>query len=117
MEYKVEHLKDKSTFVTVVDGYEAIIEYHPYKGGIDIYHTFVPKEIGGRGVAAVLAKSALEYALSNNLTVRPTCSYIKSYIERYKTLYEALVEQESSPFGTIEGMSGNACGIPPKKEE
>ncbi len=50
---------------------------------IDMHHTFVPNELRGKGVAAVLAKEALSYAKEQQLKVIPSCSYIAVYLQRH----------------------------------
>ena len=49
-------------FITEADGHTAYVEYETGDGHIVITHTIVPSEIGGRGIAAALVRTALEYA-------------------------------------------------------
>jgi predicted GNAT family acetyltransferase len=54
------------------------------KGGtIILTHTEVQPEFEGRGLAARLARAALDGARDAGLTVIPRCPYIASYIERH----------------------------------
>lgn len=89
MECTIIHNENDCRFETVVDGQFAYVEYAPFEGGLDFIHTWVPKEIGGRGVAAALVAFALQYALAHQLKVIPSCPYVKVYLMRhdeYKTL-------------------------------
>lgn len=110
MENKIIHNKKSKKFETVVDGVIAFVEYDNYPGGLDLFHTLVPKAIGGRGIAAALVKHVLEYAAENNLKVKPTCSYVKIYMERHKEQYAHLEERTEQKFKPMDGMTGHACG-------
>ncbi len=80
----VEHNVQQQCFSAVIDGYKAVLEYHAVGAdAIDMHHTFVPNELRGKGVAAVLAKEALAYAKEQQLKVIPSCSYIAVYLQRH----------------------------------
>ncbi|NLC09525.1 MAG: N-acetyltransferase, partial [Gammaproteobacteria bacterium] len=51
---------------------------------LDYYHTFVPNELRGRGIAAILTKAAIEYAQERGLEVLPSCSYVEVFLQRQK---------------------------------
>ena len=81
---QVEHNAQQQCFSTVVDGYKAVLEYRAVGADtIDMHHTFVPNELRGKGIAAVLAKEALAYAKEQQLKVIPSCSYIAVYLQRH----------------------------------
>lgn len=81
---EVEHNAQKQCFSATVDGYQAVLEYRALdEHTLDFYHTFVPNEMRGKGVAAVLAKAGLAYAKEQNYTVVPSCSYIATYLQRH----------------------------------
>ncbi len=80
-------------------------------GGMDLTHTIVPKPISGRGVAGDIVEFVLDYAIKNNLKIRPTCSYVKLFIEAHKGVYGALVDQVDNSFPSLNVKSGHACGI------
>lgn len=46
-------------------------------------HTLVPKDIGGRGVAAELVKALIEDARAQGFKVRPDCSYVAAMFDRH----------------------------------
>lgn len=110
MEILIEHNQQQKRFFTVIDGVTGYVEYIEYTGGLDLAHTIVPKEIGGRGIAAALVKHVLEYAIAHNLKVRATCSYVRVYMVRHKELYGHLEDTTGNRFHVMEGMNGNACG-------
>ncbi|WP_217473821.1 GNAT family N-acetyltransferase [Stutzerimonas stutzeri] len=79
----VHHDRTGHQFETTVDGYRAYLAYVDLgKQTLDIYRTFVPDALRGRGVAAVLTQHALDYAAREGYTVIPSCSYVEWYIER-----------------------------------
>ncbi|MDF2906529.1 MAG: N-acetyltransferase [Herbinix sp.] len=45
------------------------------EGVVNIDHTFVDPSLRGQGVASKLMEAAVAYFRSNNLKVKPTCSY------------------------------------------
>jgi hypothetical protein len=55
-------------------------------------HTFVLPELEGHGIAATLARRALDDARDAGATVVPVCWFIEGYIERHPE-YAALVER------------------------
>ncbi len=59
------------------------IDYRERDGVLTMWHTEVDKAYGGRGYGAVLVKGALDDVRARGLTVRPTCPFIASYIERH----------------------------------
>ena len=92
MDFEMKHDKEQNRFVSYVEGYEAVVEYTLKDNVIDLYRTFTPPELRGKGVAGKLVKYALEYAKENNLKVIPTCSYVRGYIERHENYKELLAE-------------------------
>ncbi|HCJ1265827.1 N-acetyltransferase [Pseudomonas aeruginosa] len=70
-------------FETTVDGHRAYLAYMDLgKQTLDIYRTFVPDSLRGRGIAAALTEHALQYADRMGYSVIPSCSYVERYIER-----------------------------------
>lgn len=55
------------------------------KQTIDIYRTFVPDALRGRGLAALLAAAALKYATDQGLTIIASCSYMERFLERQRS--------------------------------
>ena len=49
---------------------------------LDLLHTEVPPELKGRGIATQLAQTALAWAASNDMLVRPTCPFVQGYLQR-----------------------------------
>lgn len=79
----IEHHPEKNVFQTTLDGETARLMYRIANGALDVRHTLVPREIGGRGVAAALVKAAYDYAIAHELAVVATCSYAVAWIKRH----------------------------------
>lgn len=77
-------------FEVTVDGHTGFLNYAKAPGRIELIHTEVPAELGGRGVGGTLAKAALEYAKEAQLKVTPSCPFVKKYVERHPD-YASLV--------------------------
>ena len=50
---------------------------------IGLFHTEVPKELQGRGLATRLTEYALNYAKENKLMILPYCPFIAKYIKEH----------------------------------
>jgi uncharacterized protein len=78
------HEAGERRFTITLGTSRAVLEYRPAAGGaLDYYHTFVPPELRGRGLASELTEFALRYALDRNLKVVPTCPFIAAFIDRH----------------------------------
>ncbi|HEY1225883.1 MAG TPA: GNAT family N-acetyltransferase [Ramlibacter sp.] len=59
------------------------LNYREREGVLELVHTEVDDAFQGRGLAAVLAKAALDGARAAGQRVVPSCAYVASYIERH----------------------------------
>ncbi|WP_226064266.1 GNAT family N-acetyltransferase [Kaistella polysaccharea] len=57
---------------------------------IEIIHTEVDEEFGGKGLGKELVKAAVEYARKNNYKVIPSCSYAKKTIDKTPEFQDVL---------------------------
>ncbi|ASC88561.1 N-acetyltransferase [Pseudomonas fragi] len=81
----IHHDQAGHQFETTVDGHRAYLTYMDLgKQTLDIYRTFVPNALRGRGIAAALTEQALDYADKMGYEVIPSCSYVERYMERHK---------------------------------
>jgi len=80
----------RSKFEYEESGETAYLEFETDSDGwITLWHTEVPKALRGRGIAAMLAKTALEYARDNKLKVDVICPLVADFIHKnpeYKSL-------------------------------
>lgn len=86
----VQHTDGK--FFAVVEGEEAILLYRINGNKMDIYDTFTPHELRGRGIAEQLAIAAFNYAKEHSMRIVPTCPYIgETFLKRHQE-FNAMVE-------------------------
>jgi predicted GNAT family acetyltransferase len=79
----ISHDQDANQFTAAVDGHRAELDYTVADGVMTITHTRVPREIGGRGIAAELMRAALQVAAQRGLAVNPACSYAAAYMRKH----------------------------------
>jgi predicted GNAT family acetyltransferase len=79
----ISHDETSHQFHTEVDGYRAVLDYTLSGEVMNITHTGVPHEIGGRGIAADLMRAALRGAHEKGWTVNPVCSYAVAYLKKH----------------------------------
>lgn len=79
----VTHDTAHSRYTATVDGVLCVLDYHLRDGVMTIAHTGVPSQVGGRGIAAELTRSALDDARARGWKVRPQCSYADVYMRRH----------------------------------
>ena len=90
--FDITNNEDRHRFEAHIGEQTAVLEYTLATGLIVYNHTEVPKNLEGQGIASQLARTALEYAKSNDLKIMPLCPYVATYIRRhpeYKTLLRA----------------------------
>lgn len=83
----IQHDTQDKQFYVAVDGARAYLSYMDLgKRTLDIYRTYVPNALRGKGVAAMLTAHALQFAEEQGYTVIPSCSYVERYIQRQEKL-------------------------------
>lgn len=83
MDVDVVHLPDRSRFEAQVEGLTAYLTYEREDGGVAMTHTIVPPPIEGRGIAARLTRTAVDWARSEGLAIDPQCSYVRSWLRKH----------------------------------
>jgi hypothetical protein len=58
-----------------------------------VLHTYTPPALRGREIAASLTEAAFAFAQAEGLTVVPTCSYTRAWLEQHPEM-GALVARE-----------------------
>jgi uncharacterized protein len=89
--FQVQHNKARSRYEVEVDGKLAMLVYRDTDGMRYYLHTEVPPELEGHGIASTLAKTALDEAQAEHLTIVPLCPFVRSYIQRHQQ-YQPLVQ-------------------------
>ena len=86
----ITHDAAASSFEARVDGGVAECVYRLHGGVMNIVHTEVPPASEGRGIAAALVRAALAHARAHGLRVRPSCSYVRTYMRRHPETQDLL---------------------------
>lgn len=80
---EVTHDSEKQKFFVIIENQEANLLYNTKENGvIDIYATYTPKKLQGRGIAKAIVEFALNYADKEHLKIIPSCSYVSAYISK-----------------------------------
>ncbi|MEP7347716.1 MAG: GNAT family N-acetyltransferase, partial [Gemmatimonadaceae bacterium] len=75
--------QDRHRFETVIDGKYAIAEYRIDDKTMTLFHTLVPVELRGRGIAGTVVRAALDSARQRGLKVVPQCPYVAGFISKH----------------------------------
>lgn len=79
-----------SRFEATVEGRLSIADYSLQGGVMVMPHTVVPPQLQGRGIAAELVRTALDWARREGLKVQPLCSYVAAYMRRHPETQDLL---------------------------
>jgi predicted GNAT family acetyltransferase len=82
IEVDIQHNEAASRFEAHFDAGLAVAVYRLVGTEMQMTHTEVPPSLEGRGIAAQLVAAALDHAEAQGWTVRPLCSYVRSYMQR-----------------------------------
>ena len=96
MEHTVIHDEKVNRFEVFESGQIAYLQYEEKDGVLDILHTMVPPQLEGMGIAADLTTAAARYAEINQLKIKPTCSFAKTYFIRHSQYGDLLVLRRKS---------------------
>ncbi|MBV9669737.1 MAG: N-acetyltransferase [Acidobacteriales bacterium] len=64
-------------------GHTAYLEFDEGDGWITLWHTEVPESFRGRGVATLLAQTALQYARDKHLKVDVICPSVAEFLSKH----------------------------------
>ncbi len=91
---KIRHNPNQQIFFISLDFKLGYLRYElPEDGIIEFTQTFVPEKHRNKGIAGQLVDQGLEYAAQMDLKVRPSCPYVRSYIEQHPETKILLEEQ------------------------
>ena len=88
--YQISQDEVAQQFTATVDGAICELDYRLTSGVMTITHTGVPPQVGGRGIAAELTRTALETARARGWKVVPACSYAIAYMRKHPEFAELL---------------------------
>lgn len=96
MQLEIIHNESENCFETTVDSFVAKVIYTLSDNKVmDVTGTYVPNELGGKGIAAALTKYVLEYAREQKWKVKPICSYTVAYMKKNTEYGDLLLDTES----------------------
>jgi predicted GNAT family acetyltransferase len=92
MQVDVRHDAVAHRFEATIDGHLSVADYRLASGGnvVTFFHTEVPSQQRGRGIAAALVGAALQWARAQQLKVVPACSYVARYMQRHPETQDLL---------------------------
>lgn len=77
-----EVLHEKNKFYKIIDGLESHMDYELHEPStVVFYHTYVPEELRGQGLAKEIIREGLDWAMSENLDIIPACSAVRRFID------------------------------------
>lgn len=80
-------------FEVHVNGDAATLDYeHVDDKVLDLKKTEVPEELRGQGVGERLVKESLNWARDYHYHVKPSCPFVKSYIEKHPEYGDLVAE-------------------------
>lgn len=82
-DYELIHNEAACQYEYHIEGHLARVVYKDEDGVLNLTNTFVPKELGGRGIAGALVKDVMEDIEKRNCKMKPGCSYIVAYVEKH----------------------------------
>lgn len=91
----VFHNESAHRFELQVEELRAFLTYRRFPDLIIFDHTEMPKPLEGKGLAANLARYALDFARENHLRVVPLCSYVSGFLRKHPE-YQDLVSSEDA---------------------
>ncbi len=89
----VTHNEEAHRFEASIGGLRALMTYRRFPGRIVLAHTEVPQPLERQGLAAKLARFALDFARVSHLQVVPLCSYVSNFIRKHPE-YQDLVTSD-----------------------
>lgn len=92
MPFAVTHRPELQQFESSPGGHLAVCSYRLNGRVATLHHTEVPWQLQGQGVAAELVRAALNWARTEGLRVRPTCSYVAAYMRRHAETHDLLLQ-------------------------
>jgi predicted GNAT family acetyltransferase len=97
-EIAVTNNEAKQRYEAWVDGHLAVLTYERDGNSIIYLHTAVPSAVSGRGIANLLAKTALDEARAQKRIVVPECPFVAAYIRRHPEYLALVAESQRAQF-------------------
>ena len=92
-QFTVTHRPEESRFVVDLDGEQAEAAYQRHGREVHFTHTEVPAAFEGKGVGSRLARTALDWAVGEQLAIVPQCRFIAAYVKGHEQYHEHVPEE------------------------
>jgi predicted GNAT family acetyltransferase len=79
---EIVHDSKAQEFSVEVEGHHCEVDYQFDGKVMTITHTGVPQAVGGRGIANLLTRFAVQAAEAEGWKVRPACEYAETWFKR-----------------------------------
>ena len=77
---EVKHAQNR--FYILIDGKESHMDYEIHEPStVVFYHTYVPEELRGKGLAKEMIREGLNWAMAEHLEIIPACSAVRRFID------------------------------------
>jgi predicted GNAT family acetyltransferase len=76
----IEHDEKDELFFFEEDEQQGELKYYLKDGVMDIVHTGVPYAMQNNGYGTQLIEAALKYATEKNYKIKPTCPFVREYV-------------------------------------
>ena len=84
MDLNTQHDPHRQQFYAEVDGLRCELDYRDTGNRtLELHHTGVPEQLGGRGIGTQLVRDALDWCDKNGTQVIPSCPFVAEVIRRY----------------------------------
>jgi uncharacterized protein len=94
MNTEVRDNKERLRYEVLLDGgVVGFVQYNIRGGRVILVHTEVDEDHGGRGLATILVKSALDDLRRRGKCIVPVCPFVEAYIRKHPE-YDDLVDHE-----------------------
>ncbi len=85
------------------------LTYRLERGAIDLVHTEIDPDHGGRGLAGILVRAVLDDARSRGLAVIPHCPYVANFVAEHRDEYLDLVPPDRRAQFGLDGRGSGAA--------
>lgn len=85
MQVQVQHQRDLHRFIITLPDGVARLEYSLQEKWVNIFHTWVPDSLRGKGVADALMRACADWCGQQHLQMVATCSYALRWLDRHKS--------------------------------
>lgn len=83
-QYEVIHNAAAKRFEIMLGDDLAMVEYMQAGSNTIFTHTEVPVAYEGRGLANILAKAALDWAIAQGYRIQAVCPFVALYVRKHK---------------------------------